>query len=154
MTGEPPAPGRSDTSGPSPAPPTTPAPRPRWRRQTHPPSHLSRAWRITFIVSGWLVILLGIIDMPLPGPGFLVIALGAAMLSLASETAYWMFRWLFHRWPRGWRKVERVRRRVFRKLTGTKGEKRIPRAASARRLAATQRQRSASAAGSAEKRNR
>ena len=48
----------------------------------------------------------------------LTIGLGAALLSLGSETAYWVMRWAFHRWPKGWRRVERMRRKLYRKILG------------------------------------
>ena len=41
-----------------------------------------------------------------------------ALLSVASETAYWVMRWAFTRWPRGWRKVERTRRKLYRWIVG------------------------------------
>jgi len=121
----------------------------RLRRQTHPPSHLPRAWRIFFVISGWVLVVFGVILLPLPGPGALVVLFGAALLSMASETAYWSMRWCFQRWPHGWRRMERLRRRVYRRITGTKiggtllrGEPRVR----------GQRTRSASAASSAGKR--
>lgn len=91
----------------------------RLRKQSHPPSHLPLGWRIFFIVAGWVLILIGIAGLALPGiQGVLTIVLGAALLSVASESAYWAMRWLFRRWPRGWRKVERMRRRVYRWIVG------------------------------------
>ncbi|HEV8629763.1 MAG TPA: PGPGW domain-containing protein [Thermoanaerobaculia bacterium] len=90
----------------------------RPRRQRHPAAHLPRGWRIFFIVSGWVLLVFGIALLPLPGPGALVIGFGAALLSLASESAYWALRWAFQRWPRGWRRLERARRTIFRKIVG------------------------------------
>ena len=89
------------------------------RRQRHPPSALPLGWRIFFTIAGWLLVLVGIAGLALPGiQGFLTIALGLALLSVASETAYWVLRWAFHRWPRGWRKIETMRRRLFRRIVG------------------------------------
>ena len=95
------------------------AARRRLRKQSHPPSHLPLGWRIFFIISGWVLVLVGVAGLALPGiQGVLTIVFGAALLSVASETAYWVLRWAFQRWPRGWRKVERMRRRLYRWIVG------------------------------------
>ena len=92
----------------------------RLRTQPHPPSQLPLGWRIFFIAAGWVLILVGIAGLALPGiQGVLTIVLGAALLSVSSETAYWLLRWLFRRWPKGWRRVERLRRRVYHWIVGT-----------------------------------
>ena len=53
--------------------------------------------------------------LALPGiQGVVTILAGAALLSAASETAYWLLRSAFRRWPWGWRKLERTRRRLYR----------------------------------------
>jgi peptidoglycan/LPS O-acetylase OafA/YrhL len=91
----------------------------RPRKQSHPPSHLPLGWRVFFVVSGWLLVLLGIAGLALPGiQGVLTIIAGAALLSAASETSYWVLRRAFRRWPWGWRKLERSRRRIYRRLVG------------------------------------
>ena len=91
----------------------------RLRRQAHPPSSLPLGWRIFFLISGWILILIGIAGLALPGiQGVLTIAFGAALLSVSSETVYWVLRWAFRRWPRGWRRIERLRRKVFRWIMG------------------------------------
>lgn len=95
------------------------AARRRLRKQPHAPSHLPLGWRIFFIISGWVLVLVGVAGLALPGiQGVLTIAFGGALLSVASETAYWVLRWLFQRWPRGWRKLERMRRRLYRWIVG------------------------------------
>jgi hypothetical protein len=95
------------------------AARRRLRKQPHPPSHLPLGWRIFFIAAGWVLVLIGIAGLALPGiQGVLTIAFGGALLSVASETAYWLLRWAFQRWPRGWRKLERMRRRLYRRIVG------------------------------------
>ena len=97
----------------------TRAGRRRLRKQPHPPSHLPLGWRIFFIISGWVMVLVGIAGLALPGiQGVLTIVLGGALLSVASETAYWVMRWMLQRWPWGWRKVERTRRRLYRRIVG------------------------------------
>ena len=102
---------------------TPPAQRParrRLRRHPHPPSNLPLGWRIFFLIAGWVLVIVGIAGLALPGiQGVLTIALGAALLSVASETAYWGLRWTFGRWPGGWRRIERMRRKLYRWVAGT-----------------------------------
>ena len=96
---------------------TTSAQRPprRPRKQAHPPAQLPVGWRVFFIIAGWVMVLIGVAGLALPGiQGVLTIVFGGALLSVASETAYWALRWLFQRWPRGWRRIERMRRRLYR----------------------------------------
>ncbi len=89
----------------------------RPRRQSHPPSELPRGWRVFLAACGWLFVLIGIFGLALPGiQGVLTLALGAALLAVASGTAYQALRWTFGRWPRGWRRVERMRRRIHRRI--------------------------------------
>jgi hypothetical protein len=102
---------------------TPPAPRRRrtLRRQQHPPANLPLGWRIFFIAAGWAMIVIGIAGLALPGiQGLLTIAAGFALLSVASETAYWVLRWAFGRWPGGWRRIERMRRKLYRWIVGPK----------------------------------
>jgi len=92
----------------------------RRRRQSHPPSHLSPGWRFFLLAAGWLLIVVGVAGLALPGiQGVLTIALGGALLSMASETAYWVLRWAFRRWPRGWRRIETMRRKLYRRIVGS-----------------------------------
>ena len=91
----------------------------RIRRQSHPPSHLPTGWRVFFIASGWILVLLGVAGLALPGiQGVITIIAGAALLSASSELAYWLLRSAFRRWPWGWRKLERARRRIYRRIIG------------------------------------
>jgi hypothetical protein len=65
------------------------------------------------------MILIGVAGLALPGiQGVLTIGFGAALLSVSSETAYWVLRWAFGRWPKGWRRVERIRRKLYRWIVG------------------------------------
>lgn len=74
--------------------------------------------RILLLLVGWLLILIGIAGLVLPGiQGILTIFAGAAVLSLVSEIVYDLLRWSFKRWPKGWRRVVRLRRRLHRWLT-------------------------------------
>ena len=67
---------------------------------------------ITFIV-GWSLLLVGVAGLALPGiQGVLTILIGAAVLSIASETVYRLLRRLFRRWPGGWKRVKGFRQRI------------------------------------------
>ncbi len=76
------------------------------------------AIRILLFVVGWVLLLVGVAGLVLPGlQGCLTIALAAAILSLVSEGAYRLLRRSFRGWPRGWRRVVRLRSWLTRKLT-------------------------------------
>lgn len=73
--------------------------------------------RILLFLLGWLLILVGIAGLVLPGiQGIVTLLAGAAVLSLVSEVAYESLRWCFRVWPRGWRKVAHWRRSLRRRL--------------------------------------
>lgn len=73
--------------------------------------------RIGLHVTGWVLLVVGIAGLALPGiQGILTIALAAAVLSLASDTVHRLLRTLLGRWPRLWRRLEKLRRRVHGKL--------------------------------------
>ena len=82
---------------------------PRRRRR-----RLALSVRIWLWVASAVVILLGIAGLVLPGlQGILLLILGAALLSLASETVYdWLEGFLAERFPGVWRRLERFRTRV------------------------------------------
>ena len=66
--------------------------------------------RIGVFVVGWILILVGVAGLVLPGiQGVLTIILGAALLSLDNELIYRLMRRAFLRWPHLWDKVERLR---------------------------------------------
>jgi hypothetical protein len=46
----------------------------------------------------------------------LSLALGLALLSVASRRLHQWMRPKFKRWPKGWRRLERFRRRLHRRL--------------------------------------
>ena len=82
-------------------------------------SHPLPFWRkVALYIVGILFILLGIAGIFLPIlQGVLFILIGAAVLSVASETVYdWMHR-LLHRRPKIWDRVHRFRARVHDKLS-------------------------------------
>lgn len=73
--------------------------------------------KLLLLFTGWFLILLGLIGLVLPIlQGVLFLALGAAILSLVSSTIYLVLRRLFGRWPRGWRRLLLVRKRMHRWL--------------------------------------
>ena len=86
-------------------------------RRPHRPLPL---WvRIGVFLVGWLLVLIGIAGLVLPGiQGVFTILVGAALLSLVSEIAYELLRKCLHRWPRAWDRVERFRDRAHEKLHG------------------------------------
>ncbi len=74
--------------------------------------------RIAVLLVGWVLVLIGIVGLALPGiQGCVTIALGAALLSLASELIYRGLKKLLHRWPKIWSRVESLRAWVHGKLT-------------------------------------
>ena len=80
-------------------------------RLQHPPPAL---WvRLLLLGLGWFLLLLGVAGLVLPGiQGILTILLGAAILSVASETAYRILRRLLRkRWPGLWQKLNGFRDR-------------------------------------------
>ncbi|MCH9648594.1 MAG: hypothetical protein K0U98_10165 [Deltaproteobacteria bacterium] len=91
------------------------APQKRARRPRKREEPLPWWSRLLLLLAGWLLLLIGIAGLVLPGiQGILTIFVGAAVLSLVSELAYDLLRWAFRRWPRGWRRVIKLRRRIHR----------------------------------------
>ena len=82
--------------------------RPRFQRLPLP------LWlRVTVLTAGWVLILVGILGLFLPVlQGGLSLFIGFALLSIASQTMHLWLRGLMGRWPRAWRQLERMRRRV------------------------------------------
>ena len=76
------------------------------------------AWkRILLFVIGWTVLLIGIAGLVLPGiQGIVTILLGAAILSLVSESAYRILRRLLGRWPGLMERVDGWRQKLAEKL--------------------------------------
>lgn len=91
---------------------------PRRRRGRRLPP-LSWPTRLILLGLGWILVTVGVAGLVLPGiQGILTIVLGVAILSLGSETIHGWLRRVFQRWPRGWRRVERMRNRIHRWLRG------------------------------------
>lgn len=75
--------------------------------------------RVALLGLGWILVLIGILGLALPGiQGILTLALGAAVLSLASRSTYRFLRRRLQRWPAAWDRIERFRARVYRFLSG------------------------------------
>ena len=73
--------------------------------------------RILVLLVGWIVLLVGVAGLVLPGiQGIATIVIGAAILSVASELAYEWMRKSLGRWPAIWDRVERFRERIHDKL--------------------------------------
>ncbi len=89
----------------------------RMRRRQNTAQFLPLWKRLLLLFVGWTLLLLGIVGLVLPVlQGWLMIFTGAAVLSLVSEIAYEALRKVFQRWPRGWRRVHKLRRLIRRWL--------------------------------------
>lgn len=73
--------------------------------------------RVVVLLVGWVVLLVGVAGLVLPGiQGVLTIILGAAILSVASETAHKWTRQCLQRWPKAHDRVEAFREKIHGKL--------------------------------------
>lgn len=89
------------------------------KEETHPaPAPRLPVWlRIALFALGWLLILVGIAGLVLPGiQGVLTLLVGVAVLSLVSELAYELLRKTLKRWPKAWERIESFREKAQRKL--------------------------------------
>lgn len=78
--------------------------------RVEPRPRLSLGVRIGIFIVGWLLILVGVAGLVLPGiQGIATILVGAALLSLDNELVYRGLRRMLARWPRVWRKIEHFR---------------------------------------------
>lgn len=78
---------------------------------------LSLPFRLALVVVGWGLVLLGVIGWFLPVlQGWLTLFVGLAVLSIASQRVHRFLRRRFRRWPKGWRSLEKLRRRMHRWL--------------------------------------
>lgn len=88
---------------------------------------LPLAIRIFCFLVGWLLVLIGVVGLVLPGiQGVLTIFIGAAVLSLVSELVYERLRDLLSRWPSLWRRIEGFRLKLHRRLRPRPGTKTPP----------------------------
>ncbi|MGH9379494.1 MAG: PGPGW domain-containing protein [Thermoanaerobaculia bacterium] len=89
-------------------------------KSTEPPrlSRLPLPLRVTLLVVGWLLVLLGIPGLILPGlQGILSIVLGLAIASLGSERIHRFLHDRMHPWPRARKRMEALRARLHRWLS-------------------------------------
>jgi hypothetical protein len=78
---------------------------------------LPLGWRIFFLLSGWILFLIGVAGLALPGiQGILTILFGFALIGMASKTAHGILERLLGRWPRLWEPMEELRAKIFEKL--------------------------------------
>jgi hypothetical protein len=74
--------------------------------------------RVVVLLVGWVVLLVGVAGLVLPGiQGVVTILLGAAILSVASELAHRWMRQLLQRWPKVWTRVEGFREKIHDRLS-------------------------------------
>lgn len=74
---------------------------------------LSLGTRVLVFVAGWSLLLVGVAGLALPGiQGILTLLIGAAVLSVASETVYRLLKKMFRRWPKGMDTLDRFRDKI------------------------------------------
>jgi len=75
------------------------------------------------LATGWVLVVVGVAGLILPGvQGILTLFVALALLSAGSATAHRWIRGWFGRWPKGWRRIEKLRRRVRRWLHPMSGD--------------------------------
>ena len=73
--------------------------------------------RVVVLLVGWLVLLVGVAGLVLPGiQGIVTILLGAAILSVASELAHRWMKKTLQRWPKVWNRIEAFRDKIHDRL--------------------------------------
>jgi len=93
---------------------TVAAPRVRSLRS---PRKLPYLARIIAGVLAWVLLIVGLAGLVLPGlQGVLTLALSATFFSLTSHRVHERLRSAFRPWPKGWRRVVKVRRSLERWL--------------------------------------
>jgi hypothetical protein len=104
----------------------TPRSEPDEVAQSDPEAHvhipdLPLALRIVLLIVGWLVVILGLAGLVLPGlQGILLLVLGGAILSAASDTVHrWLEKVLEHR-PEIRRRLNSFRNKLHTKLSRPK----------------------------------
>lgn len=86
-------------------------------RQRRPHRPLPLWLRIIVLLVGWVVLLVGVAGLVLPGiQGVVTILVGAAILSVASELAHRWMRKGLQRWPKVWKRVDGFRDKIYDRL--------------------------------------
>jgi hypothetical protein len=81
------------------------------------PRKLPYLGRVIAGILAWVLLVVGLAGLVLPGlQGVLILALSATFFSLTSRRVHERLRSAFRRWPRGWRRVVKVRRSLERWL--------------------------------------
>jgi len=87
----------------------------RIRVEPRPP--LPLGVRVGIFIVGWILVLVGVAGLVLPGiQGIATIILGAALLSLDNELVYRGLRKLLRRWPDVWHRIEHFRERTHDRI--------------------------------------
>ena len=90
---------------------------PRRARSLRSPVKLPYLGRIVAGILAWILLIVGLAGLVLPGlQGVLTLALSATFFSLTSTRVHERMRSAFKPWPRGWRRVVKVRRMLERWL--------------------------------------
>ncbi len=91
--------------------------RPDDRPDDRPHRPLPFRARVAIFILGWLLILIGIAGLVLPGiQGIATILVGAALLSLDNELVYRGLRRLLARWPKAWERLEGFREKAQERI--------------------------------------
>jgi len=86
---------------------------PREQRSRFQAPPLPFGLRVAVLTVGWICILLGIAGLFLPIlQGGLTLAIGFALLSIGSQWMHLQLRKLMGRWPKLWRRFEKMRRKM------------------------------------------
>jgi hypothetical protein len=81
------------------------------------PRKLPYLGRIVAGILAWILLVVGLAGLVLPGlQGVLTLALSATLFSLTSRRVHERLRSAFRPWPKGWRRVVKVRRMLERWL--------------------------------------
>jgi len=81
------------------------------------PKKLPYLGRLIAGVIAWILLIVGLAGLVLPGlQGVLTLALSATFFSLTSPRVHERLRSAFRPWPKGWRRVVKVRRSLERWL--------------------------------------
>jgi len=93
--------------------PESPAPSPALETPAHQRRPLPLWVHVAVLTVGWVVLLVGVAGLVLPGiQGVATILAGLAILSISSELAHRWMRRALQRWPKLSNRVERFRTRV------------------------------------------
>jgi hypothetical protein len=86
-------------------------------RSFRSPRKLPYIARIIAGILAWILLIVGLAGLVLPGlQGVLTLALSATFFSLTSRRVHERLRSAFRPWPKGWRRVVKVRRSLERWL--------------------------------------